>query len=134
MIPLDENRIDQMCLILDQAQRYTPTIVTDEKVVLPNGEDYFFKKENMHEILIGGDQVTVTRARSSIAVRRTHDTNKEKLLGVVPVIEDWHARLILMQVSCIYQACCMCSSFIHCTNNNTTPPLKDTSDIRTPFC
>lgn len=68
MIPLDENRIDQMCLILDQAQRYTPTIVTDEKVVLPNGEDYFFKKENMHEILIGGDQVTVTRARSSIAV------------------------------------------------------------------
>ena len=89
------------CLILDQVQKYTPTIVTDEKVISANGNEYLFKKENMHEILIGGDQLTVTRARSAIAIRRDSDTiaNKEKLLGVRPVIEDWHARMVLMQVS-----------------------------------
>ena len=80
MVPLDENKIDDMCLILDQVQKYTLTIVTDEKVISANGNEYLFKKENMHEILIGGDQLTVTRAHSAIAIRRDSDIIRKNFL------------------------------------------------------
>lgn len=70
----------------------------NNNVVLPNGDIYTSEEEVFFEILMGGDQVTVTRARSAISIRRTHDTNREKLRGIEPVIEDWHARMVLMQV------------------------------------
>lgn len=55
-------------------------------------------------MLAGGDQKTVTKARSAIGVRRCHDNNKDKLKGLIPVIEDWHSRMTLMRVSTV----CMC--------------------------
>ena len=60
---------------------------------------HVYDNENLLEVLAGGDQLTVTRARSAIGIRRTHETNKKKLRGLVPVVEDWHARMTLMTVS-----------------------------------
>ena len=88
-----------MCSILADLQKYVPTITTKERMILPDGEEYNYEEDNMMEVLFGGDQLTVTRARSAIGIRRTHESNKEKLLGLIPVIEDWHARQTLMQVS-----------------------------------
>lgn len=87
-----------MCLILDELHKYVPMQTINNNVVLPNGDIYTSEEEVFFEILMGGDQVTVTRARSAISIRRTHDTNREKLRGIEPVIEDWHARMVLMQV------------------------------------
>ena len=98
MLPLNENKIDQMCLILDECHKYVPTIVTQENISLPDGNEFCYDHENMFEISMGGDQLTVARARSAIAIRRTYNTRKDKLLGLVPVIEDWHSRMTLMQV------------------------------------
>lgn len=47
---------------------------------------------------MGGDQLTVARARGTAALRATHDSPTERLNGIIPVIEDWHVRLTLMKV------------------------------------
>ena len=104
VILLNENKIDEMCQIMDILHKYVPRFNTKETILLPNGEEYSFDTDNLFKILVGGDQLTVTRARSSIGIRRTHTTNTEKLHGLIPVVEDWHTRLTLMQVStqCMY--------------------------------
>lgn len=60
--------MDQMCLILDQLHKYVPIVNVPRRTVLPDGEEYEYNEDNMYEILAGGDQLTVTRARSSIGV------------------------------------------------------------------
>lgn len=49
-------------------------------------------------ILLGGDQLTVARARGSQLIRSNSGTNKDSLVGLLPVVEDWHTKLCLMQV------------------------------------
>jgi L1 cell adhesion molecule like protein len=98
IIPLNENKIDHMCLILDQLHKYVPLKEVTSSAVLPNGELQQIMEENLYEILGGGDQLTVVRARAAIGVRRTHNTNREKLKGIIPVIEDWHGKMTLLQV------------------------------------
>ena len=54
-----------------------------------------------YKILLGGDQliITVARVRGAQALRMSQDKAKDRLEGVVPVDEDWHARMTLMKVS-----------------------------------
>ena len=66
---------------------------------LPNGSTIKFDETNFFQILFGGDQLTVARAHGAQALRATHDTAKERLEGLCPVLEDWHARMILLKVS-----------------------------------
>lgn len=49
-------------------------------------------------ILLGGGQLTVARARGSQLIRSSSGTNKDSLGGLLPVVEDWHTKLCLMQV------------------------------------
>ena len=48
---------------------------------------------NFLPILLGGDQLTAARARGSKSLRASHDSAKDRLDGLVPVVEDWHARV-----------------------------------------
>ena len=50
---------------------------------------------------IGGDQLTAARIRSSQRVRSNSQRGLDRLEGVVPVIEDWHSKGILLTVICI---------------------------------
>ena len=54
--------------------------------------------QNLMLSLLGGDQLTVVRIRSTQALRDTLDSATERYEGLIPVIEDWHARVILLQV------------------------------------
>ena len=58
-----------------------------------------FNDTNMWKTLFGGDQLTVARARTAAYVRDDHDIASDKLHGLVPVIEDWHARMTFLKVS-----------------------------------
>ena len=51
-------------------------------------EDYLY-----HKLLLGGDQLTIARSRSSIAIRADHDLAREHLEGLLPVVEDWHTKM-----------------------------------------
>ena len=86
-----------MCQIMDSLHKYVPTLTEDKKVTLPNGEEIELQHTEMWETLFGGDQLTVARARGSIAVRYTHKSKTEKL-GLLPFVEDWHTKMTLLQV------------------------------------
>ena len=55
-----------------------------------------------HHLLLGGDQLTVARSCTSIAIRADHDLKKEHLEGLLPVVEDWHTKQTLLKVNNTY--------------------------------
>ena len=90
-----------MCRIMDGLQTYVPTINTEESVTLPHGDVLLYTKTNMWETLFGGDQLTVARARGSKGIRANSSTAKERLEGLLPVVEDWHSRMTFVKVKFI---------------------------------
>ena len=61
----------------------------------------------LHQILLGGDQLTVARCRGCQIIRINSVTQTKKLCGLHPVIEDWHAKVTLLEV-------CICHCIIYC--------------------
>ena len=57
---------------MEALHKYVPSFTTTKNVSLPNGEVYPHNDFDMLEVLIGGDQLTVTRAHSAIGIHRTH--------------------------------------------------------------
>lgn len=63
------------------------------------GEKIQVEEVIMHPILFGGDQLTAQRARAAKLSMAGESTSKERLEGLVPVIEDWHTKQALLVVS-----------------------------------
>ena len=87
---------------MDILHKYVPTKVefSDdpfEEFDVEDCEEYKF-----HCLLLGGDQLSVARSCTSIAVRADHDLKREHLEGLLPVVEDWHAKQTLLKVSTGY--------------------------------
>jgi L1 cell adhesion molecule like protein len=53
---LNENKVDEMCKIMESHHKYVPTIVTNETVELPNGDSFDIQQSHVREILFTGDQ------------------------------------------------------------------------------
>lgn len=51
--------------------------------------------------LVGGDYLSVARARGAQLIRSNSDLGKERLDGFLPVAEDWNAKVCFMEV-CVY--------------------------------
>jgi L1 cell adhesion molecule like protein len=94
----NENKIDEMCDIMEDLHKYVPSLPINEQIVLPNGEKYELCDTDLWQIVFGGDQLTVVRARAAASIRDDHNTSKDKLNGLIPVIEDGHARVTLLKV------------------------------------
>lgn len=99
MLLWNENKLDEMGKILSEFHKYVPTLNRIGHLTLPNGSSIDYDDSRFFQILFGGDQLTVARARGAQSLRATHDSAKERLEGVCPVIEDWHARMTLMKVN-----------------------------------
>lgn len=95
---LNENKLDEMGQIMEKIHTYVPTAAAEGTHTLPSGHQVSFDDSKFHEILFGGDQLTVARARGAQVLRSTHDKAVSRLTGLVPVIEDWHARMTMMKV------------------------------------
>ena len=93
----NENKTDEMCIIMKHLHKYVPSKPHKITYHLPE-EDFVCEDSFCHRILFGGDQLTVCRCRGAQLVRRHDDAAEERYAGLVPVIEDWHARLTLMRV------------------------------------
>lgn len=50
-------------------------------------------------ILLGGDQLSTSMARRVVSERINSMDSIQSLKGVVPVVEDWHAKLCYLTVS-----------------------------------
>ena len=91
---------------MTEFHKYVPMLESTGHLRLPNGSILDYDNSRFFSILFGGDQLTVARARSAQSLRATHDSAKERLEGLHPVIEDWHARMTLMKVHLHACICC----------------------------
>ena len=99
MILKNESKLDEMSSILEQFMKLVPTEPAEGLHVLPNGSTVPYDNTQFFKILLGGDQLTVARVRGTQALRASEDKAVDRLEGVIPVVEDWHARMTLMIVS-----------------------------------
>ena len=83
-----EQRGEEMVDILQHIHKYVPK--------QPTGEYY--------PIFFGGDQLTRERAGGAQDAK-LQSKDKGKLRGVVPVAENWHARMTFYQVSQFLHTC-----------------------------
>lgn len=74
----------------------------------------------LHIHVLGGDQLTATRARGCQRIRSNSTRGKDRLEGLVPVVEDWHAKVSILGVrlKILYNSilllehstyCCVCT-------------------------
>jgi len=82
---------------MEELQKYVPTHTCHIKHSLPNGDFYTVEEQAIHPILSGGDQLTCCRCGAQ-SLRCNHESTLDRLEGLVPVTEDWHARLTLVKV------------------------------------
>ena len=95
----NENKLDEMGKILEAYMSLVPTLESVQEIVLPNGSEIEVDNTQFHPILFGGDQLTVSRMRGTQTLRDTQDKPVDRFEGILPVIEDWHARMALLKVS-----------------------------------
>ena len=89
----NENKLDD---ILDDLQKYAPSTSNTRDVPVPyTNEVRSLKEIAFHRLLFGGDQLTTKRARVGIRVRTN---SADRLEGLLPVEEDWHAKVVLLEV------------------------------------
>lgn len=70
-----------------------------EHTVSSTGETVQKESATFHPILVGGDQLTVARSRGAIKAKVNIHTSSKRLSGMVPVVEDWHAKANFLGVS-----------------------------------
>ena len=97
----NENKIDEMCHIMDVAHKYVPTLSLKRAAPLPHGDNFEYDDTELWGIPFGGDQLTVARARGAMLIRDVHKTQTAKLNGLIPVVEDWHSKMTLLKVKSI---------------------------------
>ena len=83
-----------MSKILRNFHQLVPTHDKEGHLTLPNGEMTLA----CFTVLLGGDQLTVARARGAQAMRASHDRSSDRLEGISPVVEDWQSQMTLMRV------------------------------------
>lgn len=86
-----EQKNEDMVEILEDLQKYVPTVSMTESVDVP-GESTPVQVhvDKFHHLEIGGDQMTASRTRSSQRIRSNSLRGKDRLEGMVPVVKDWH--------------------------------------------
>lgn len=59
---------------------------------------YFISSVIMYGYYVGGDQMTVSRVRGMRRIRSNSARGKDRLEGLYPMVEDWHAKVIFLEV------------------------------------
>lgn len=96
----NENKVDEMVDILSVLHQYVPMKECTAAVDIPEMEDATeVKVQSMHTLLLGGDQLTAERARGACRVRQNSQSAAGRLEGIIPVAEDWHAKVCFLEVS-----------------------------------
>ena len=94
----NENKTDEMAEIMEHLQQYVPSKRTTESFVMPGSEEISLQIDHFGHILFGGDQLTVARARGAQRIMSNSHNGFDRLEGLVPVVEDWHAKVTFMKV------------------------------------
>lgn len=96
-----ETNYEEMTQILEHYQSYVPS-VNCEKCIPEIG---ITQDKRFLTVLVGGDYLSVARARGAQIIRSTSDLTKDTLGGILPVAEDWHAKVCFMEVKSSVCSC-----------------------------
>ena len=105
VLPIDENKLNEMKHVLRHFMKYVPTKEAEGCLVLRNGSQVAFDNTRFNTKLIRGDQLTACHVRGTRLLRDSQDKWVDLFKGLKSVAEDWHARMALMQVNYISCAC-----------------------------
>ncbi len=95
---------EDMTEILEHHHSYVPAVNCEVVIPQENGP---LQDQKFLTTLVGGDYLSVARARGAQVIRSTSELMKDTLNGLLPVAEDWHAKVCLMEVRNI-----LCNGFI----------------------
>ena len=92
----NETKRDDMVDIMRHLHQYVPSVSSsaESETVYKSSSDTTF-----HKVFLGGDQLTAARARCSKKHMGNATSPQERLEGLVPMVEDWHAKGCLLGVS-----------------------------------
>ena len=76
-------------------QQYNLGLVQDNGIE----EESTIYEDDVHRLILGGDQLTAARIRGSQRIRLNSERTLHKLTAFEAVCEDWHAKGILLCVS-----------------------------------
>ena len=95
VLPKDETKYEDMMMdILEHIQSYVPSKYVQRQMSVPRSDEVVtLDDQDFATTLMGGDQLTVARARGAQLIRSNSESNTDRLVGVLPVCEDWHAKL-----------------------------------------
>ena len=103
ILPKSETKYDDMLDIFDHIHTYVPSKCIQRRKIVPlTGEVIDFNDSEFMTTLIGGDQLMAARAHGTQLIRSNCHLNIDNLAGLLPVAEDWHAKLCLLQVLLYY--------------------------------
>ena len=89
-----------MIEILQHLQKYVPKIHRADTIFIPSTQRSVSKiKVKQHRIILGGDQLTVARTRGAQVAMTNAHTPSQKIDGLIPIVQDWHAEVVLIEVS-----------------------------------
>ena len=88
-----------MIEILNHLHQYVPIKEHAREVFIPSlNQSVNIMMEQVQPMLFGGDQLTAARARGVKTAMSNSCSAVMRLQGLVPVIEDWHAQVVLLEV------------------------------------
>ena len=66
----------------------------------PGGQSSVLKVEDDQLVttVVGGDYLTTARMRGAQRIRGNSETSADRFDGLLPVAEDWHAKVCLLEV------------------------------------
>lgn len=90
-----------MIEILEEYKRYIPS----QSITLNEPLDGVVEDISYVTTLLGGDYLSAARARGAQQIRKNSELEKYRLDGFLPVCEDWHAKVCLLEVRCLFAIC-----------------------------
>ena len=86
---------------------YVPSKDVERTFTVPNEEGpasvITVEDKKFTTLLVGGDQLTVARIRGAQMIRGNSETSEQRFDGLLPVCEDWHAKMCFLEVR--YSTC-----------------------------
>lgn len=95
----NNNHQDEMVDILTTLHQYV--LLHEVQVTTSKSDaqvDGTATTELLHKVLFGGDLLTAIRAKRAQHIRQNSEHPVGRLEGFIPVAEDWHAKVVLMEV------------------------------------
>ena len=85
--------------------KYVPCKDVEREFTIPNAEGSPSVVKMSDKVftttLVGGDQLTVARIRGAQRIRGNSPTSEQRFDGLLPVAEDWHAKMCFLEVRII---------------------------------